>query len=102
MVRLQVVALLFLVAAMPAAALATSAAETAPRPVTKIINMMKDMLTQLEAEAKEDDEVYEQMGCWCESNTREKTKAISDAESHIKELTASIASLTASSARLNE
>merc|ERR1719235_1507293 len=64
--------------------------------------MMKDMLEQLEKEGKEDDEVYEQMGCWCESNDREKTKAISDGESRIQALETSIKELTASSSKLNE
>merc|ERR1719456_572653 len=41
------------------------------------------------------------MGCWCETNDKEKTKAIADAEQRISDLTASIEELTASSARLN-
>merc|ERR1719311_574605 len=94
--------LVLLVLAAGSAALSSDDAADKARPVTKVINMMKDMLTQLDAEAKEDDEMYEQMQCWCESNDREKTKAIGDAESRIKSLTASIQELTSSSARLNE
>merc|ERR1719272_791493 len=41
------------------------------------------------------------MGCWCETNDKEKTKSISDAEQHIADLTAAIEEYTASSARLN-
>merc|ERR1719214_551472 len=41
------------------------------------------------------------MGCWCETNDKEKTKSIADAESSIASLTAAIEELTASSARLN-
>jgi hypothetical protein len=71
------------------------------RPVTKVINLMKDMQAQLEKEGKEDTEVYEKVTCWCETNDKDKTTAISDAESHITDLTSTIEEATASSARLN-
>merc|ERR1719272_2916375 len=71
------------------------------RPVSKVITLLKDMVGQLEKEAEEDEEVYETMGCWCETNDKEKTKSISDAEQHIADLTAAIEEYTASSARLN-
>merc|ERR1719388_578912 len=41
------------------------------------------------------------MQCWCTTNEKEKTKSISDAESHIQNLGAAIEELTANSARLN-
>merc|ERR1719191_547228 len=59
------------------------------------------MLKQLEAEAEEDEEIYENMACWCETNDKEKTKAIADAEAHINDLTAKIEELSALSARLS-
>jgi len=71
------------------------------RPVSKVITLLKDMSKQLEKEAEEDEEIYDQMACWCETNDKEKTKAISDAEARISDLTTSIEELTANSARLN-
>merc|ERR1719231_236614 len=71
------------------------------RPVSKVITLLKDMVGQLEKEAEEDEEVYETMGCWCETNDKAKTKSIADAEQAISDLTAAIEELTASSARLN-
>merc|ERR1719201_2333776 len=59
------------------------------------------MQKQLEQEAEEDEEIYEKMACWCETNDKEKTKAIADAEARIEDLTSDIESLTAASARLN-
>jgi len=70
-------------------------------PVTKVINLLKDMKAQLEKEAEEDEEIYENLACWCETNDKEKTKAIADAEAHIEDLTAQIEELSATSARLN-
>merc|ERR1719247_2491371 len=59
------------------------------------------MLKQLEKEAGEDEEIYDKMACWCETNDKEKTKSIADAEARISSLTTKIEELTASSARLN-
>merc|ERR1719488_343000 len=71
------------------------------RPVSKVITLLKDMLKQLEKEAEDDEEIYDKMACWCETNDKEKTKAIAEAEARIDDLTASIEELTAASARLN-
>merc|ERR1740138_637808 len=71
------------------------------RPVSKVITLLKDMLKQLEKEAETDEEIYDKMACWCETNDREKTKAIKDAEARIADLTTQIEEYTASSARLN-
>merc|ERR1711908_246723 len=71
------------------------------RPVSKVITLLKDMLKQLEKEAEEDGEIYDKMACWCETNDKEKTKSIADAEARISDLTTKIEELTASSARLN-
>merc|ERR1712061_645641 len=71
------------------------------RPVSKVITLLKDMLKQLEKEAEEDEEIYDKMACWCETNDKEKTKSIADAEARIEDLTTKIEELTASSARLN-
>merc|ERR1719434_466194 len=71
------------------------------RPVSKVITLLKDMQKQLEKEAEEDEEIYDKMACWCETNDKEKTKSIADAEARISDLTTKIEELTASSARLN-
>merc|ERR1719515_546103 len=59
------------------------------------------MLVQLEKEAEEDEQIYDQIACWCETNDKEKTKAIADAEARIADLTSKIEELTANSARLS-
>merc|ERR1719420_2417549 len=58
------------------------------------------MLAQLEKEAAEDEEIYDKMACWCETNDKAKTKSIAEAETRIADLTTSVEELTASSARL--
>merc|ERR1711953_1116234 len=71
------------------------------RPVSKVITLLKDMGKQLEKEASEDEEIYDKLACWCETNDKEKTKAIADAEAKIDDLTTKIEELTALSAKLN-
>jgi len=70
-------------------------------PVTKVVNLIKDMQAQLQKEAEEDEEVYEKLACWCETNDKEKTAAIEEAESRITALTSAIEEGTATSSRLN-
>jgi len=65
-----------------------------------VVNLLKDMLKQLEKEAEEDEEIYDQLACWCATNDKEKTKSVADAEKHITDLTTSIEDLTASTSRL--
>lgn len=100
--------LLFLAGLAPAAALSIQGAsklsfdaEAAKnRPVSKVINLLKDMQKTLEEEAKADEELYDQLACWCETNDKEKSKSIADAEAKIKALNIAIEELTGKSTRL--
>merc|ERR1719305_701720 len=60
-----------------------------------------DMQAQLEKEAEEDEETYQKVACWCQTNDKSKTTSIGDAEDAITSLTADIEEFTATSARLN-
>ena len=70
------------------------------RPVTRVVNLLKDMQAELQKEADNDEELYDNLVCWCETNEKGKTVSIDDAEAHITDLTATIEELTATSARL--
>ena len=71
------------------------------RPVSKVVNILKEMVTQLEHEAEEDEDTYQAMSCWCTTNDAAKTQAIAAGERKINDLTAAIEEGTANSARLN-
>merc|ERR1719409_2100271 len=64
--------------------------------------MLKDMKAELEAEARDDEAVYEQLTCWCETGTKEKEKAIADGQKKIEELEAELAEAAAKIAQLKE
>jgi len=96
------VSLFLILALMGQPALASVQEEAKNRPVTKVINLLKDMIQQMEKEAEEDEEVYEQMGCWCTTNDKLKTKSIADGEQSISDLTTAIEGFSAESARLNQ
>jgi len=70
------------------------------RPVTRVINLLKDMQKQLEKEAKDDQEVYDKVTCWCETNGKEKSKAVDVAEQRTAQLSSTIEELTAHSSEL--
>jgi len=68
------------------AALLASYAQAKTSPVTKIVNMLKEMTTQLQTEQEQDDDMMETMNCWCTTYDKEKTAAILAAEDSIASL----------------
>merc|ERR1719311_70618 len=48
------------------------------------------MAAELDKEAKQDQELYDKLACWCETNDKDKTKAIADGNEASASLTASI------------
>jgi len=59
-------------------------------PIKRVISLLEKMRSELVAEADKEAEMYDKMVCWCETNEKEKTKAVADAEALDKELTAEI------------
>jgi len=74
--------------------------ESDVNPVTRVVNLLKDMSNQLEVEAKADEEAYNGMGCWCETNDREKTQAIAAAQQRQVDLEATIQETAAKAAQM--
>merc|ERR1719178_81252 len=70
------------------------------RPVSKVILLLKDMMKELESEKESDEEIYDKMVCWCETNEKEKVKAIADADQKITDLLAAIEEGAARTAEL--
>ena len=83
-----------------ALAFVTDGLDAAVNPVTRVVGLLKEMKAQVEAEAQEDEEIYSKMGCWCETNEKEKTAAIKKAGEIIEESEATIEEGAAVSARL--
>jgi hypothetical protein len=59
-------------------------------PIQRVTMLLKKMKAELIAEANKEAEMYDKMVCWCETNEKEKKKAIADADALDKELTAEI------------
>merc|ERR1719515_137984 len=53
------------------------------------------MAAELDAEAKNDGELYDKLACWCETNDKDKTKASADGKNSVASLTASFERNTA-------
>jgi len=49
-------------------------------PVKRVVELLFKMKSELEAETDKESEMYDKMVCWCETNEKEKTQAIADAE----------------------
>lgn len=70
-------------------------------PVTRVVNMLKDMKATLNSEMEEDKELYGKMACWCHDNEWNKSQEVSDLESTATDLTTSIDSLAATVSELD-
>jgi hypothetical protein len=64
-------------------------------PIKRVVSLLEKMRAELIAEADKEAEMYDKMVCWCETNEKEKTKAIADADALMKELEAEIQSRAA-------
>jgi chromosome segregation ATPase len=65
------------------------------RPIAKVVRLLNDMQKQLQKEAEQDEEAYEQMVCWCETNDKEKSKAVTLAGQRITQLESDIEAYSA-------
>jgi hypothetical protein len=70
------------------------------RPVSKVIKLLKDMKAELEADAANDQAVYDKLTCWCETNEKDKTEATGTADKQIDGFLSDIERLTAKGAQL--
>jgi len=69
-------------------------ADSSATPITRVVNLLKEMSTTLQKEMNEDKELYDKLACWCNTNQYEKDNDITAAEAKIAELEASIKALT--------
>jgi len=57
-------------------------------PVTRVVNLLKEMQNTLKTEMEEDEALYEKMECWCNTGKYEKSEAIDAGKAKIDQLTA--------------
>merc|ERR1719313_1602036 len=69
-------------------------------PVTRVVNLLKDMSAQLQKEAETDAETFDKVKCWCITNEKGKTQAVATATQMIDQLSATIEEATAKRAQL--
>jgi|ERR1712216_473217 len=55
-------------------------------PIKRVVALLQKMKAELDAEADKESEMYDKMVCWCQTNEKEKKKAIADAEAKDEEL----------------
>lgn len=69
-------------------------------PVTRVVNLLKNMGKTVQAEADEDEGLYRKLQCWCNDNNWAKSNSIEKSEAQISQLDSTIESLTSSTAEL--
>lgn len=71
-------------------------------PVTRVVNLLKEMGKTVQAEMDEDEGLYRKLKCWCNDNNWAKSNSIEKSQAKISELESTIESLTGSTAELRE
>jgi len=69
-------------------------------PVTRVVNLLKEMTNTLNKEMEEDEGLYKKLSCWCNENVYAKKLSSEANTQKIEELTATIEQLTARSGEL--
>jgi len=69
-------------------------------PVTRVVNLLKEMGKTVQAEMDEDEGLYRKLKCWCTDNSWAKSNSIEKSQAKISELESTIESLTGSTAEL--
>merc|ERR1719230_2054589 len=93
---MQVAAMFVLLLVAPVAGARVGALQTdmdeslKTRPVMKVVRMLQDMQVELNKEMEDDKAVYEMLTCWCETNEKEKVKAIELGEAKQADLEAEL------------
>jgi len=79
---------------------ATLDADSKKSPVKRVILLLQQMRNELTAEADKEAEMYDKMVCWCETNEKEKTSGIAQAEGKIGDLMSEIEARAAAKGEL--
>jgi len=69
-------------------------------PVTRVVNLLKEMSSTLDKEMEEDEGLYKKLSCWCNDNVWAKKNSAEANTEKIESLTGSIEMLTAKSSGL--
>merc|ERR1719230_609521 len=105
---MQVAAMFVLLLVAPVAGARVGALQTdmdeslKTRPVMKVVRMLQDMQVELNKEMEDDKAVYEMLTCWCETNEKEKVKAIELGEAKQADLEAELGEAAAKMQELKE
>lgn len=52
-------------------------------PVTRVVNLLKEIQQTIKKEQDEDEELFHKLGCWCNDNSYEKDGAIEAGEANM-------------------
>ncbi|CAE7875023.1 unnamed protein product [Symbiodinium sp. KB8] len=89
-----------MLAALAFAPLAIARTQAAAKPVSEVVDMLKEMQTTLEKEQKADEDMYAELRGWCKENNDVKSVEVSDGQARIQELTGLAAEANASAQSL--
>jgi len=71
-------------------------------PVTRVVNLLKEMTATLDKEMEEDENLFKKLSCWCNDNAYAKKESANANSDKVDQLTSTIEMLTAKSKELKE
>merc|ERR1719158_1547971 len=77
-----------------------AASEAATSPVDKVVELITELKSKIEADGKAEQKVYDKFACWCEKTTARKAGNIEEAKTSVEELTQLILELKGKKATL--
>jgi len=93
--------MMFSLVALLGCAFTAQATQATDTPVEKVITMIRELQTQVQAEGAKEAATYDKFACFCKSKTDEKTTSIQEGETAVDTLSADIDSLSATRAQLD-
>jgi chromosome segregation ATPase len=69
------------------------AVAAASSPITKVVNLLKEIKAGINADHDAEQQVYDKFACWCENTTSRKAKNIEQAKEDIQELGSNVLTL---------
>jgi len=70
-------------------------------PITRVVNLLKEMQQTLGKDMEEDENLFKELECWCNTGKYDKEEATKASTAKIEQLTSDIESMTAKSSELD-
>merc|ERR1719253_2328250 len=69
---------------LAAVAFGAAAVQAKDSPVTRVVNLLKELQARIETDADVEQKAYDKFACWCETTSKRKAESIHKAKADLK------------------